>query len=47
MTWASHVARIKMKINAYKICIENPESKRHLEYLGLNGRIILKWSLRM
>jgi hypothetical protein len=29
--------------NAYKVLIGNDESKRPLEDLGIDGRVILKW----
>jgi hypothetical protein len=32
--------------NAYKILVGKPERKRdHAEYLGVDGKIILKWIL--
>jgi hypothetical protein len=30
-------------INAYKILFENLKGRDHSEYLGVDGRIILKW----
>jgi hypothetical protein len=32
-------------INAHKILVGKPKGKRPLGRLGLNGKIILKWSL--
>jgi hypothetical protein len=32
--------------NAYKILARKPEEKGHLEILGIDARIILKWILR-
>jgi hypothetical protein len=30
---------------AYKVLVEKPEGIDHLVYLGIDGRIILKWIL--
>jgi hypothetical protein len=32
--------------NVYQIFVGKPEGKNHLEDLGIDGRIILKWILR-
>ena len=29
--------------NAYRILVGKPGERDHLEYLGVDGRIILKW----
>ena len=29
--------------NAYRVSVGRPDGKNHLEYLGIDGRIILKW----
>jgi hypothetical protein len=39
-----HVARIEEK-NAYQILLESLKGRDHLEDLGVDGRIILKWTL--
>jgi hypothetical protein len=28
---------------AYKVSAVRPEGKKHLKYIGVDGRIILKW----
>jgi hypothetical protein len=46
MRWAGHVARMGEMINAYNILVGNPEAKKPLEDLGVNGKIILKLILQ-
>jgi hypothetical protein len=36
---------MREKINAYRFLLKIPESD-HLEYLDVNGRTILKWTLK-
>jgi hypothetical protein len=32
--------------STYRALVGEPEEKEHLEYLGVDGRIILKWILK-
>jgi hypothetical protein len=34
------------KRNLYKIFVGNPEEKKHLKDVGVDGRIILNWILK-
>jgi hypothetical protein len=40
-----HVARKREMRNGYKIFVGKPEWENHLEYLGLDGKVILEWIL--
>jgi hypothetical protein len=43
MRWAGHMACMRDRRGAYRVFVQKPKEKRdHLEYLGVNGRIILK-----
>jgi hypothetical protein len=42
MRWAGHVARVGDRRPAYRILVGRPKGRNHLEYLGVDGRIILK-----
>jgi hypothetical protein len=44
--WVSHVAHTRETGNAYKILVGKPEAKNHMEDLGIDGKIILKWIFR-
>jgi hypothetical protein len=47
MRLAGHLARKEQKMgSAYKVLEETLEGKRHLEFLGIDGRITLNWELR-
>jgi hypothetical protein len=37
-----HVARIAVKRNAYRVLVGKTRMKSHLEYINVDGRIILK-----
>jgi hypothetical protein len=45
MKWVEHVVCIGEMGNASKILVGKPEGKGPLEYLGIDGRITLKWIL--
>jgi hypothetical protein len=47
MEWVGHVARILAMKGAYKILVEKRKERVHLRTLGLNGKIILDWILKM
>jgi hypothetical protein len=40
MRWVEHVARRESKVDAYR---GNLKGNKHLESLGIDKRIILKW----
>jgi hypothetical protein len=40
--WVGHVARMREGRGAYRILVERPEGRNHLEDPGVDGRIILK-----
>jgi hypothetical protein len=41
--WAGQVASMGRGREAYRVLVAKPEGKNHLEDLGIDGRIILKW----
>jgi len=43
MKWAGHVARIKERTGEERCIQDFGGERRHLEYLGLHGGVILKW----
>ena len=43
MRWAGQVARMGERRGVYRVLVEKPEDKSHLENPGVDGRIILKW----
>ena len=47
MRWSGHVARIMERRGLYRILMGNPERKKPLEDPGVDGRIILKWIIKM
>ena len=44
--WAEHVARMGERRDEYRVLLRKPEGKKNLEYLGVDGRIILKWMFK-
>jgi hypothetical protein len=42
--WAGHVARMGKKTGAYTVLVRQPNENKHLEGLGVNGRIMLMGS---
>jgi hypothetical protein len=45
MRWAGQVARIEEMRRSYKMLAGKPEGRNHLRDLGVDVRIILKWTL--
>jgi hypothetical protein len=45
LKWARHIACMEEMGNAYSILVGKPEGKRHLQDLGIDGRVILEWIL--
>jgi hypothetical protein len=43
MRWAGHVACMGETRDAYRVLVRKPGGKNHLEDLGVDRRIILKW----
>jgi hypothetical protein len=46
MKWAGHLACVGKREGAYRVWMERPKGKNHLEDLGVNGSIILKCFLK-
>jgi hypothetical protein len=46
MRWAGHVARRGEGRDAYRILVENLRDRDHLEELGVDGTIVLRWILK-
>ena len=42
MRWARHVASVGERRGAYRVLVEKPEGKDHLEDRGVDGMIILR-----
>jgi hypothetical protein len=43
MRLAGRVARMVDRRGPYRVLVERPEGKNHLEDLDVDGRMILKW----
>ena len=43
MRWAGHVACMEDRRGAYMVLVQDLRERSHLEDLGIDGRIILKW----
>jgi hypothetical protein len=41
--WAAHVARMVGRRGACRVLVGGSDGKNHLEEVGIDGRIILKW----
>jgi hypothetical protein len=46
MKWMGHVARMVERRGVYKVLVGKPEGRNHLEDLGVDGRILLRWIFR-
>jgi hypothetical protein len=40
MSWLGHVAHMGKKMNAYQVLVHNLKERDHLEYVGINRRIL-------
>jgi hypothetical protein len=45
LRWTGHVAC--MRRDGYRVLVGNPKEGDHLEDIGIDGRILLKWILEM
>jgi hypothetical protein len=46
MRWEGHVARVGDNRGSYRVLVERPRERDHLENLGVHGRIILKMDVQ-
>jgi len=47
MRWVGHVAQMGDRSGAYRVLVGDLRDRDHLEDLGIGGRIILKWILKL
>jgi hypothetical protein len=47
MVWPRHVARINRGNRHALFLMEDMKERDHLEYLGLGGKVALKWALKI
>jgi len=47
MRWVGHVARVRKSRGEYRVLVGNLRDGDHLRDPGVDGRIILRWILRM
>ena len=43
--WLEHLEHTGEKTNVYRVLVGKSEGKNHLEDVGVDGRVILKWIL--
>jgi hypothetical protein len=46
MKWTGHLACLGKRKVTYRVWMGSSEGKNHLEDLGVDGRIILKWIMK-
>jgi hypothetical protein len=46
MKWAGHVACVGERRGAFRVLVGNLRKRIHLEDLGIDGKIIIKWILK-
>jgi hypothetical protein len=47
MRWAGHVAQMGDRSGAYRVLVGDLRDRDHLKDVSINGRIILKWILKV
>ena len=47
MRWAGRVARMGERSGVYRVLVGKPEGRDHLEDPGIDGRVIIRWILRI
>jgi hypothetical protein len=46
MMWSKHVLYVEDMNNSCKVLVENMKERNHLEDVGMNWRVMLKWHLK-